>query len=69
MSGVGRLWWMERVVTVKRLSEPDEPWRYWRSRPVAERLAMVEQLRREYHGWGDGSGSRLQRVHRVLRRS
>lgn len=41
---------MERVVTVRRLSEPDEPWRYWLTRPMAERLAMVEELRREHHG-------------------
>lgn len=66
---LGRMCWMERLVTVKRLSEPDEPWRYWRTRPMAERLAMVEQLRREHHGWTNGTGPRLQRVHCVLRRS
>ena len=40
---------MERSVLVKRLSQPDEPWRYWATRPMAERLAMVEQLRCEHH--------------------
>jgi len=42
---------------------------YWRSRPPGERLAMVEELRREYHGWTDGDLPRLQRVCRVRKRS
>ena len=60
---------MERVVVVKRLNDRDEAWRYWLTRPMAERVAMVEELRREYHGWSDGTEPRLQRVHRVLRRA
>ena len=36
---------MERVVVVKRLNDRDEPWRYWLTRPMAERVAMVEELR------------------------
>jgi hypothetical protein len=60
---------MERVVTIKRADEPDQPWRYWLTRPAEERIAMVEELRREHHGWTHGLEPRLQRVHRVLRRS
>ena len=36
--------------------------RYWRSRPLEERIAAVEFLRRQFHG----PGARLRRVHRVL---
>lgn len=38
---------------------------YWRSRPLAERVAAVEFLRRQF----DGSGARLQRVLRVTYRT
>ena len=31
-------------MTVRRLWEPDEVWRYWVTRPMAERVAMVEEL-------------------------
>jgi hypothetical protein len=34
----------------------------WRSRPVEERLAAVEFLRKQFHG----SGPRLQRVYRLV---
>ena len=60
---------MERVVTIKSAVASDEPWRYWMTRPAAERLAMVEELRREHHGWANGTEPRLQRVHCVLRRA
>jgi hypothetical protein len=60
---------MERVVAIKAVAESDEPWRYWVTRPVAERVAMVEEIRREHHGWVDGTEPRLQRVLCVLRRS
>lgn len=46
---------IDRVVKKKKLSDPDQPWRYWLTRPVEERLAAVEELRCEYHGWTHGS--------------
>lgn len=33
-----------------------------------ERVAIVEQLRQEYHGWDYETEPRLQRVYRVLER-
>lgn len=33
-----------------------------------ERIGVVEQIRREYHGWDDETEPRLQRVYRVLKR-
>ena len=42
---------------------------FWLSRPVAERIAAVEVLRRRVFGGGDdASGPRLQRVCRVVQR-
>lgn len=33
---------VERVVSRRRVSYPDEPWQYWVTHPVAERLEAVE---------------------------
>ena len=46
---------MKRVVTTQRKGDADTPSSYWVTRPVQERLAMVEQLRAEFHGWTDES--------------
>lgn len=35
---------------------------YWEQRPHEARLAALEEIRREYHGWKGGAGPRLQRV-------
>ena len=62
---------MDRIakVAVKRpLGAVDTSWTdYWRSRPVAERLAMATELSLECVGGDSDEG--LRRVHRVLRRS
>lgn len=58
-----------KVVRRRKLHEPDPDRAYWRSRTPAERLAHLEELRREYYGWTDGAEPRLQRVHRILRRT
>lgn len=57
-----------RVVTKKRLTDRDDAIEHWRSADPADRVAMVQQLRAEYHGWNDAAGPRLQRVHRILHR-
>lgn len=33
-----------------------------------DRIGVVEQIRREFHGWTDETQPRLQRVYRVLKR-
>src|SRR5262249_11608314 len=60
---------ISKVVTRRRLHEPDPTRAWWRSRTPAERLAHLQELRCEYYGWSDGAGPRLQRVHRILRRA
>jgi hypothetical protein len=62
MSGIAK------QVTRRRLSDADSDVAFWRTRPLAERVAQVELLRAEYHGWDHEAGPGLQRVHRVLRR-
>jgi hypothetical protein len=60
---------MVKVVRKRKLHEPDDSLEYWLSVDPSERVAMVQELRAEHHGWEDAAGPRLQRVHRVLRRS
>jgi hypothetical protein len=44
--------------------------RWWLSRSPEERIATVEQLRREHHGLQEGDAEpRLQRVCRVVQRT
>ena len=59
---------MEKVVTRKRKGDVDSAWMYWVTRPVSERLAMVEELRAEYHGWTNEPEPRMLRVCRITRR-
>ena len=60
---------IQKVVTRKRKGDDDAASTYWVTRPVAERLAMVEELRAEYLGWTHEPEPRLSRVCRIIRRS
>lgn len=41
---------------------------YWRTRPYAERLEALEQIRREYHQWKYGAEPEFQRVYRIVKK-
>ena len=41
---------------------------YWLSQPYQARLAAVEEIRQEYHGWQDDTQPRLQRVYTIVKR-
>lgn len=41
---------------------------YWQSKSCEERLACLEEIRQEYHGWKDDTEQRLQRVCTVVKR-
>ena len=41
---------------------------YWQTQPYEKRLAALEQIRREYHGWDHDSEPRLQRIYRIIKR-
>ncbi|MCX6530682.1 MAG: hypothetical protein NTZ76_11380 [Actinobacteria bacterium] len=60
---------IQKVVTQKRKGDDDAAWTYWVTRPVDERLAMVEELRAEHHGWTHEPEPRLLKVCRIIRRS
>jgi hypothetical protein len=48
-----------KVVTIRPLGHDETPDKiaYWLSRPIAERIAHVEELREDY--WGEDYGTRL----------
>jgi len=50
------------------LHEQASDFAYWQAQPYAVRLAMVEEIRREYHRWRYGAEPQLQRVYRVVKR-
>lgn len=56
------------VVKKMRLSDQPSDFAYWQSRPYAERLATLEQIRREYIRWKYGSEPGFQRVYTVVKR-
>ncbi len=56
-----------RITSLKDQARDDL--RYWLSRPVAERLAAVEQLRRDHEGVPADAEPRLQRVCRIVQRA
>mgnify|MGYP003467164479 CR=1 FL=1 len=60
---------MERVVAKKSMHDSDDDVDYWLSRPAAERIGAVEELRRTYYGSADGAEPRLSRVLRITRTS
>ena len=56
------------VARKMRLSDQPTDFAYWQSRPYAERLATLEQIRREYISWKYGSEPGFQRVYTITKR-
>ncbi len=40
---------------------------YWQTQPYQVRLAALEQIRREYHGWRYGAEPRLEKVYTIVK--
>jgi len=59
---------MEKVARTVSLHDPPSDAAYWRKQSPADRLAALEQLRREYHDWPDDTQPRLPRVYSVAKR-
>ncbi|MDZ7652893.1 MAG: hypothetical protein U5L03_10245 [Burkholderiaceae bacterium] len=59
---------MEKVVTRTTLRGAPSDLAYWRSRPVEERIAALESLRRKALAARPDAEQRLQRVCRVTQR-
>jgi hypothetical protein len=59
---------VEKVVTKVSIKEAKSDYAYWQGQPCAERLAALEEIRREYHRWKFGAEPRLQRVYTIVKR-
>ena len=59
---------VQKVVTKVNIRQQTSDFAYWQSRPYAERLAALEDIRQEYHRWRHDAESRLQRVYRIVKR-
>lgn len=57
---------MERVVRITSFGEPPTDIEGWRGQSYEARIAAVEEIRRECHGWDDESRPRVRRVYRIL---
>jgi hypothetical protein len=60
----------EIVMVAKKvaLHERQSDFAYWQSQEPQTRLAALEEIRREYHGWTDATEPRLQRVLTIVKR-
>jgi len=53
---------IQAVVTINHLGEEPSDAAFWRTQTPQARLAALEEIRREYHGWKPGAEPRMQRV-------
>ena len=57
-----------RVCVKYRLKEEPSDASFWRSRPETDRLAALEEIRREYHLWKYHAEPRFQRIYTIAER-
>ncbi|MDL1896610.1 toxin secretion, membrane fusion protein [Anaerolineae bacterium CFX7] len=67
-STLGKKSKVARVVHKYTLGKEPRAIEYWRTQSYEARLAAVEEIRREYHGWTDETQPRLARVCRIVKR-
>ena len=59
---------IEKIVTKVNLNEQKSDFAYWQTKSYAERLAALEEIRREYNDWKyTDAEQRFQRVYRVVK--
>ncbi len=57
---------IQPVLTISRIGEKPRDVAYWRTQTPQARLAAVEEIRHEYHGWKPGAEPRIQKVLRII---
>ncbi len=70
--------WRDTIPNMKRdgfvrkgkIQEMDKSFdlKYWQAQPPAARLAALEEIRREYHGWKYGEEPRIEKVYSIVKR-
>ena len=56
------------TVTKRSLHSPKDDATYWRTCSYQERLAALEEIRREFHQWKYNAEPRLQRFYTITQR-
>lgn len=59
---------IQPVCRIVDLYDQPTDFAYWQSQPPEARLAALEEIRREVHGWNDETQPRLQRVLTIVKR-
>jgi len=59
---------IKRTYTKVNLHRQKSDFAYWQTQSYQDRLATLEQIRREYHRWRYGAEPRLQRVYTIVKR-
>lgn len=60
---------IQKVVRKYKLGEEPKDLHRYLQLSDEDRIGIVEEIRREYHGWTHETEPRLQRVYRVLKRA
>ena len=60
-------WVMKKTLVIKKSHEDSGDAAYWVTKSPQQRLAALEEIRKEYIQWKFGAQSRLQRVYRVIK--
>ena len=57
-----------KVISKTKIGEQKSDFAYWQTKTYAERLAALEEIRREYNNWKyTDAEQRFQRVYRVVK--
>ena len=57
-----------KVINKVKLNDKKADSAYWRTQPYSARLAALEEIRQEYHGWRYGAEPGFQRVYTIVKR-
>jgi hypothetical protein len=55
-------------ITKTTLHAPKNDTTYWRSQPMSDRLAALEEIRQDYHQWKYNAQPGFQRVYSIVKR-
>jgi hypothetical protein len=59
---------IEKVVKKYKTGQQPNDFSYWQSKSYEERLAALEQIRKEYNSWRYDAEQGFQRVYRIVKR-
>jgi hypothetical protein len=51
-----------------KLKDQGNDFLFWQSQPFENRLATIEQIRKEYNSWKYGNEQGFQRVYKIIKR-